>query len=347
MKPFLFGWPKFRISWEFVFPGSCYDEDHLHNNSPFSRTNNLKYLVSSCFFLGLSPDGAVRISSTNDNVKAYAETNKFDSCSSTQNGGSLYFSEKGEFVQTKNSYINSTNTGLGPSFYIWVSEQPNYKDYTNETTVYNCGSSEKDCRILTAMYRGFCIMNECNITQNRVKKDCGGYWVQEATSDSYITCVNVVENNQSTGDFNHHSSYYDSSSIFKVTSCNYIRNKSPDDKSFLIYSSWSDVFMSYCCILQNEIKYIFSVYPAITFENSITDNNKSYGSSPIFKNTDISFENECPLFKLEVVDSLKYKCRHSTPNNEENEENEDKFYVRNHIKFFYLLMSNKPFRSQI
>ncbi|EAY07533.1 hypothetical protein TVAG_125060 [Trichomonas vaginalis G3] len=194
------------------------------------------------------------------------------------------------------------------------------------------------------MVYGFCIMNECNITQNRVKEDKGGYLVSKITSDSYITCVNVVENNQSSGTFNYHASHSSySSSKFKVTSCNYIRNKSPNEGS-LIYSA-SDVFMSYCCIRQNEIKYIFKAYSTITFECSTTDSNKSYeyGYSPTFKNTDISFENEHPLFNLEVVDSLKYKCRHPTPNNDENE---DKVYVRNHIKFFYLFLSRKRFRSQ-
>ncbi|EAY15078.1 hypothetical protein TVAG_019790 [Trichomonas vaginalis G3] len=190
------------------------------------------------------------------------------------------------------------------------------------------------------MYQGFCIINECNITQNRVFEDCGGYWVQEITSDSYITCVNVVENNQSLDSFNSHRSSYSYSSKFKVTSCNYIRNKSPN-RGYLI-SSFCDVFMSYCCILKNEIKYIFNAFSkSITFENSATDIIKSTETSPTFKNTDISFENECPLFKLEVDDSSKYKCRPSTPNNDENEENEDKIYVRNHIKFFYLFLSRK------
>ena len=106
------------------------------------------------------------------------------------------------------------------------------------------------------MAHGFCIMNKCNITQNRVAKDVGGYLVGDITSDSYITCVNVVENNQSSGSFNYHTFYSSTSFLkFKVTSCNYIRNKSLNE-GYLIYS-YSYVFMSYCCILKNEIKYIF------------------------------------------------------------------------------------------
>ena len=92
-----------NISWKSVFPGSSYDEEHHNNNTEYSRSNNLKYFVSSCFFLELSPNGAVRISTSSNDAKTFAETNEFESCSSgSQQGGSLYFGEKGELVQTKN-----------------------------------------------------------------------------------------------------------------------------------------------------------------------------------------------------------------------------------------------------
>ncbi|EAY23174.1 hypothetical protein TVAG_184800 [Trichomonas vaginalis G3] len=190
------------------------------------------------------------------------------------------------------------------------------------------------------MGRGFVIMNECNITQNRVKGSVSGYYISSITSDSYITCVNVIENNQKQYNLNYHSS---SSSILKITSCNYIRNRSPTEGS-LIYSSSSNVFMSYCFIHENEIPIIFYLYQStLTFENSTTDKNTSYSSygypSPIFKNTGISFENECPLLNIsttDFVESLKYKCRDSTPNNDENEEeNENNAYVQNHVKFSF------------
>ena len=110
--------------------------------------------------------------------------------------------------------------------------------------------------------------------------------------------------------------------------------------------------MSYCCIRENEIPYIFyAYYCTIIFENSTTDSTTYFpygGNSPIFKNTDISFENECPLLNIptaDFVESLKYKCRHPTPNNDENEE-ENNVYVQNHVKIFFLFMSSKPFRSQ-
>ncbi|EAY23179.1 hypothetical protein TVAG_184850 [Trichomonas vaginalis G3] len=197
-------------------------------------------------------------------------------------------------------------------------------------------------------------MNECNITQNRVTGDTGGYVTAGITSDSYITCVNVIENNQIALGFNHHSSSESyQSSIFKITSCNYLRNKSPDDIGNLIFGG-SNVFMSYCCIRENEIPYIFyAYYCTIIFENSTTDSTTYFpygGNSPIFKNTDISFENECPLLNIptaDFVESLKYKCRHPTPNNDENEEeNENNAYVQNHVNFFFLFMSSKRFRSQ-
>ena len=160
-----FGRSEVNISWEFEFPGSQYDEEHLCNGTEFSRSNNLKYYVSSCFFLELSPNGAVRINSTSDDVKTYTESNKFDSCSSgSQSGGSLYFSEKGEFIQTKNFYINSTNLFYSPSFYTSVSEKPNYKNHANETIIYNCGSSELECRLTSFMNCGFIIMNPVSYT---------------------------------------------------------------------------------------------------------------------------------------------------------------------------------------
>ncbi|EAY23226.1 hypothetical protein TVAG_185320 [Trichomonas vaginalis G3] len=288
------------------------------------KIRQLKILCFKFFFLGLSQNGAIRIELQSDDAKTYTETNKFESCSSGyQEGGSLYFGEQGEFVQTKNSFINSTNLDAGTSFSIQVSEKPNYKNHANETLVYNCGSSEQVCGITTFMLYGFIIMNECNITQNRVKQDTGGYFTASITSDSYITCVNVIENNQTYNEFNWHSSY---SSIFKVTSGNYIRNKSPND-GYLINSRSSDVFMGYCCIRENEIPNIFwAYYSTITFENSTTDNTTSYGyqTSPIFKNTDISFENYCHLLKIEFLDSLKDKCLHSNSQNKTDEF--DKFW---------------------
>ena len=217
------------LAHEFAFPESSFDEEYHNKCTEFSRSNNLNYFISSCFFLRLRPNGAIRINSTIDDVKTYTTTNKFDSCSSgSQSGGSLYFESKGEFIQTKNSFIKSTNSNAGTSFSIQVSNKPNYKNHANETLVSNCGSSEQDCLLTTFMAYGFIIMNECNITQNRVKKHNGGYRTTSITSDSYITCVNVIENNQTSSGLNfHETSLSYRSLIFKVTSCNYIRNKSP------------------------------------------------------------------------------------------------------------------------
>ncbi|EAY23218.1 hypothetical protein TVAG_185240 [Trichomonas vaginalis G3] len=107
--------------------------------------------------------------------------------------------------------------------------------------------------------------------------------------------------------------------------------------------------MSYCYIHENEIPYIFYANGCnLFFENSTTDNTANIDIPPIFKNTGISFENECPLLNIsttDFVESLKYKCRHSTRNNDENEE-ENNAYAQNHVKIFFLFMSSKPFRSQ-
>ena len=94
------------MSWESVFPGSNFDEEY-HGNGQFDRYGVLSYFISSCFFFGLTDDSAVKISSqSNDDAKTYVTQNKFESCSSgSHNGGSLYFSSKGQIVQTKNSYL--------------------------------------------------------------------------------------------------------------------------------------------------------------------------------------------------------------------------------------------------
>ena len=136
------------MTWESVFSGSHYDEE-FHNNSHFSRSNNLNYFILNCFFHELSPNGAVRISTTIDTAKTYINTNKFESCSSgSQNGGSLFFGSQGQFVQTKNSFINSTNSCDGSSFYIYVSHIQSYKNHANETLVSNCGTSEQDLSLI-------------------------------------------------------------------------------------------------------------------------------------------------------------------------------------------------------
>ena len=36
-------------------------------------------------------------------------------------------------------------------------------------------------------------MNQCNITQNRVKEYYAGYLTETITSDSFITCVNSLK----------------------------------------------------------------------------------------------------------------------------------------------------------
>ena len=121
----------------------------------------------------------------------------------------------------------------------------------------------------------------------------GGYLAGAITSDSYLTCVNVIENNQTFSYFNQQSSS-DSykSSIFKVTACNYIRNKGLYTSS-LIHSMHSNTFMSYCCIRENAISTIFDAQDCtIIFENSTTDSNTSMRDSPVFRNTNISFENK-------------------------------------------------------
>ncbi|EAY04232.1 hypothetical protein TVAG_474380 [Trichomonas vaginalis G3] len=170
-------------------------------------------------------------------------------------------------------------------------------------------------------------MNECNITQNRVKDDIGGYLVQSITSDSYITIVNLVENNQSSGNFNHHSMNQTYPSKFKITMCNYLRNKGTSGQ--LIYSN-SDLFMSYCCIFNNEIDYIFrAISSTITFENSVTDSVRSINMPPTFKNT---YYYKCPLLN---------KSPFNYPNKEEGEYFPNPFVkgINNFPYLFVLLAS--------
>lgn len=148
-------------------------------------------------------------------------------------------------------------------------------------------------------------MNEFNVTQNRIKKDLGGYDVQSITSDSFITYVNVVENNQSTGNFNHHSCNSTYPSIFKINFCNYLRNKA--NAGQLIYSN-TDLFMSYCCIFKNKVDFIFrTVSGTVTFENSTTDSISSMYAFPTFKYT---YYKKCPSF---------YKTQLNDQNEEEGE----------------------------
>lgn len=307
------------------------------------------------FFLELNPNGAVRFETRNDNVKAYVERNKFDSCSSgSQPGGSRCFSYEGEFVQTQNSFINSTNSNSGTSFSTSVSKKLNFRNHANETLVYNCGSSEQDCSKTTSMQFGFIFLNQCNITQNRVKDNNGGYSTSNIISNSYINCVNIIENNQTFREFNYHSAWDYYYIALKITSCNYIRNKSTNDYrhgfsySSLIYTKTCHAFLNYCCIHENKVDYIFYIYHYyVTFENSTTDNNKTHAEyeGVIFKNTDISFENECSIFIIpttDFVDSFKYKCPHSNLNNENAIENP--INVRNHIKYFFLFMTTKRFK---
>lgn len=175
-------------------------------------------------------------------------------------------------------------------------------------------------------------MDQCNITRNRVKEFSVGYTTQQITSNSYTTCVNVIENNQTSDSINFYSTSSLGESIFKVTTCNYIRNKSPNDGHLIL--THTDIFMSYCCIRENDIPYIFYAYDGtITFENSTTDNNISTSLTPLYKNTFISFENDCPYLILDNDDSSKNKQFKS--NKDENEEEND-VYARNNMKFSYL-----------
>ena len=86
------------------------------------------------------------------------------------------------------------------------------------------------------------------------------------------------------------------------------------------------------------MNYIFNVYECtITFENSTTDNTTYTSNSPIFKNTFISFENDCPYLILSTFNN-------SSPKNDEIKEGKNKEsndYVQNHIRFFFLLMTIK------
>ena len=281
------------MSWEDVFPGSYYAMMYSGSSSPIS-TDDLNFFISSCNFIHLDPNGAVRITPINDDVKTFVTSNKFESCSSgEQKGGSLYSSNKGQIVQTKNSYIKS-NSKEGTSFFTFVSDIANYKNQANETSVFDCGNSIQESRVTTHMRKGLIIMNQCNITQNKVTKDTGGYQTQEASSDSYITCVNVIDNKQGSIYFNYHSNLN-----FKITSCNYVRNNGGDS---LIYSLRSDLYMNYCYIQNNQIHDVFGFdWGSLTFENSRTDSTSAYGEDPKYINTGISFETGCPPIIISIT----------------------------------------------
>ena len=61
---------------------------------------------------------------------------------------------------------------------------------------------------MTMMEFGFIIMNKHNITHNIVNEDNAGYWVESFTSDSYLTYVNVVDNNGSSQEINFQLHFY-------------------------------------------------------------------------------------------------------------------------------------------
>ncbi|EAX96763.1 hypothetical protein TVAG_288640 [Trichomonas vaginalis G3] len=154
---------------------------------------------------------------------------------------------------------------------------------------------------------GHCILYQCNITRNRVKTDTGGYLI--STNDNpFISYINVIENYQSYGEFNSHTSSQSSESRYLVTFCNYVRNKAPSGS--LIYTD-TILDMNYCCIVQNKLPFIFFARTRrsqITFENSSTDGTTFKRIGPTFKTTNLS---ECLLLYktkkvINITDDVSY-----------------------------------------
>ena len=254
------------------------------DGTSFSNTiGSSNYYVFVCTFEECKEKGAIYIQRSNE-ICVLLEDNTFTRCKSTTDGGSVCYNcrESGQFVQQRNSYIESISAYRCMSFFQLSSPSSTSKNYAFQVSVTKCGESESNGYYTFHIAWGDLRFENNNITYNK----CIYYSsISSWLGGKSVTCgfSTFRENNQTGSEslvFYSNSDSY----IQTVSYCNVIGNKCGTDDDQVLFLCRFNTTVDHCVFLNNTAKYMFWIFfedCTLTITDSCIQSNSKTGSGTL------------------------------------------------------------------
>lgn len=177
------------------------------------------------------------------------ESTIFDSCSSTSEGGSLYFNQ-GECIQKQVCYYNSKSSSSSHVYHSAVTA--GQRNFILLAGIQSCGEYEHNYGL--NLNNGFIKIDNVNISNN-LGISYPIYSINNAESGSFFqftTFMSNIQKNQ--GAFAHYAGI-----DLKIISCNYIKNSGLSNPISVLLDIHPTSNLENCCLLLNNCNTIFYV----------------------------------------------------------------------------------------
>ena len=234
-------------------------------NTPQSFESNT--WLYDCTFQGLT-DRAIDFSSSSSSNKLLVEYSSFNTCSSSGDGGAIYFGTSGQCVLSSVCGVkcNTGNSQWGQFCYVWVSSGETNKNHIIDSSVTL--TKQTNARSTLYHWNGDVSCKGVNVSNNQVYCFSGIYILNPSISSiSFSSFRNNKASNYICLDF--------VSNTHQMTNTNIIENNQQSTSYGIIYASKSEVTMIHCSVFGNCETGSGSVFSVSS--GSITCSNCSFG----------------------------------------------------------------------
>lgn len=285
--------------------------------------NEVSIYVSSSSFIEIyhsDNGGAISVDSTSTNQSVLIDNTLFFICSSTKNGGSMFFNNPGSFIINKVCSHGSECDGNGKFTSIQVSNDSTQRNWVCESTV--CYSlKDNRCTGMLYHYYGSLLAKSDNFSFNKCAKYSGLYFYSTSSTSNNITYSTFLSNNATM----HTCICLNNDKASKnIENSNIINNNQKDSGYGLIYAI-GNILLRETSFISNDAKYI--IYQglqssSVTIDNCSSDENlstRAYGNLVIRNEPSNSFTNVLEHFSTancnEIPDDLKIPIIPTKENN--------------------------------
>lgn len=212
-------------------------------------TEKSNYFVKNCLFHEII-NSSISFNSTSEDTAILAEDTSFSRCSSDENGGSIFFSDKGQFSQNRVCSYRSKASKSGVFCHITVSEKYNNKLYESSISCSGNDSYQGNSNILLI---GSCNISNINLTNTKIE-GLSLYKLDKVTRESFLTQSSFANNSQTFGDEIDSSSISsEKTSSFTIKLCNFLYNNGTEfSNSGMIGSYGCNTLILNCSLIGNK-----------------------------------------------------------------------------------------------
>lgn len=269
----------FRESWS-----SYYKEapDRNDSNNPSHGAIKVNgggsYYVLQCKFIGQNGNGAIFFQSNVDSTKLLLEYIIFESCSSTNRGGSLQFGNSGEIIQDHVFYHKSISLSSAHAYSNSISG--NKRDILKFSNVFECGNFNK--AIVNDPGGALTQVSDSNITKNNAKY-LSSFDISGCQYGSFIQFTFMNDNLQDSNIEAAYNNFFFIGGPIIINHCNILNNKARPTKFEILFNHYTyDPSQIYNSIfINNPCKYTFTCYENFDERNACPEDTHDMDQSEI------------------------------------------------------------------